>query len=63
MDLLPVTLSGFYRLKPLKRPYLDPDSDLEIVIHKPIDHSVVQGLENERLLKLTVETIKELYRP
>jgi len=63
MDLLPVTLKGFYNLKPLKRPYLDPDSDLEMVIHKPIDRSEVEGLDNERLLKLTVETIKKTYRP
>ena len=63
MDLLPVTLRGFYSLKPLKRPYLDPDSDLEIVIHKPINHSIIEGLDNERLLKLTVETIEKAYRP
>jgi len=62
MDLLPVTLRGFYSLKPLKRPYLDPDSDLEIVIHKPIGHSVIEGLDNERLLKLTAETIEKSYR-
>ena len=63
MDLLPVTLRGFYSLKPLKRPYLDPDSDLEIVIHKPINRSIIENLDNEILLKLTVETIKEAYRP
>ena len=61
MDLLPVTLRGFHRLKPLKRPYLDPDSDLETVIHKPIDHSVIQGLDKVGLMKLTVETIKKAY--
>jgi len=63
MDLLPVTLRGFYSLKPLKRPYLDPDSDLEIVIHKTINRSIIENLDNERLLKLTVETIKEAYKP
>jgi len=63
MDLLPITLRGFYSLKPLKRLYLDPDSDLEIVIHKPIDHSLIEGLDNERLLQLTVQTIQEDYRP
>jgi len=63
MDLLPVTLRGFYRLKPVKRPYLDPDSDLEIVIHKPINRSVVEDLSNDILLKQTVDTIKEAYRP
>ncbi len=63
LDLLPVTLKGFYRLKPLKRPYLDPDVKLEVVIHEPIRHSTVASLNNEELLKLTVETIKEAYTP
>ena len=62
-DLLPITLRGFYSLKPLKRPYLDPDSDLEIIIHKPINRSVIESLDNHGLLKLTVETISEAYAP
>ncbi len=63
MDLLPITLRGFYSLKPMKRPYLNPDSDLEIVIHKPISHSMAESLNSEGLLKHTVETIKEAYKP
>ena len=63
LDLLPVTLRGFYRLKPLKRPYLDPDSELEIVIHKPINHFLIEDLSDEILMKQTVDTIKEAYRP
>jgi 1-acyl-sn-glycerol-3-phosphate acyltransferase len=62
-DLLPVTLKGFYSLKPLKRPYLDPDADLEVVIHKPIDRSMIDNLNSEELRRLTVETIKTAYRP
>ena len=63
MELLPVTLRGFYSLKPLKRPYLDPDSELEVVIHKPIDRSMIDGLSNEGLLTITTETIEKAYRP
>jgi 1-acyl-sn-glycerol-3-phosphate acyltransferase len=62
MDLLPVTLRGFYGLKPIKRVYLDPDSDLEVVIHKPIIHSVIDRLNDEALLKLTVDTIEGAYK-
>jgi len=47
MDLLPITLRGFYSLKPMKRLYLDPDSDLEIVIHKPIGRSMAESLGSE----------------
>jgi 1-acyl-sn-glycerol-3-phosphate acyltransferase len=63
LDLLPITLRGFYNLKPLKRPYLDPDSDLEIVIHKPIGRSMLESLNSEGFLKHTVEIIKEAYKP
>jgi 1-acyl-sn-glycerol-3-phosphate acyltransferase len=63
MDLLPVTLKGFYSLKPMKRVYLDPDSELEVVIHKPINHSMSESLNDEALLKLTVNTIERAYKP
>jgi len=63
MDLLPVTLRGFYRLKPLKRLYLDPDVDLEVVIHKPIIHSMVESLNDKELLQLVIDTIQGSYKP
>jgi len=63
MDLLPVTLRGFYSLKPMKRVYLDPDSELEVVIHKPVYNSDVKSLNDKTLLKLTVDTIEGAYKP
>jgi len=63
MDLVPVSLRGFYQLKPLKRPYLDPDVDLEVVIHNPIDHSTIENMSDKELLKLTIDTIRGAYRP
>ena len=62
IDLLPITLQGFYKLKPLKRPYLDPDAELEIVIHNPINRSVIDSLSNKELMKLTMDTIGKTYR-
>ena len=63
MDLLPVTLSGFHRLKPIKRAYLDPDADLQMIIHKPVNSSLLQSLNDEVLLRLTIDTIRRDYRP
>lgn len=63
LELLPVTLKGFYNLKPLKRPYLDPDSRLEVVIHKPIDRFTIDSLKTKELIKLTTETIQNKYIP
>jgi 1-acyl-sn-glycerol-3-phosphate acyltransferase len=63
MDLVPVTLRGFYRLKPLKRAYLDPDIDLEVVIHKPVNRSAIESMNDEELLNLTTDTIQRAYKP
>ena len=63
MDLLLVILRGFYCLKPLKRLYLDPDVDLEVVIHKPINHFVVESLNDKELLQLVLDTIQGSYKP
>jgi len=63
LDLLPVTLSGFYRLKPVNRMYLDPDAEPEVIIHKPISNSAARDMSDEELLKMTVDVIERLYRP
>jgi 1-acyl-sn-glycerol-3-phosphate acyltransferase len=62
-DLLLITLRGFYKLKPMKRIYSDPDSELEVMIHEPISHSVVESLSDIELVELTVRTIEEAYKP
>jgi len=36
LEILPVTLNGFYDLKPKNRMYINFDSKLDIIIHKPI---------------------------
>jgi 1-acyl-sn-glycerol-3-phosphate acyltransferase len=36
ISILPVTLNGFYRLKPKNRFYINFDAKLEVIIHKPI---------------------------
>ncbi len=47
----------------MKRIYLDPDSELEVLIHKPISHSAVESLSNIELGELTVDTIEGAYKP
>lgn len=63
MDLLPITLRGFYTLKPKNRVYLDPDSELECMIHKPVSHSDLKSLDNKTLLEMTLDTIESAYKP
>lgn len=50
LDLLPVTLNGFYKLKPANRVYLDPDTDLEVLIHDPICNRRIEQMSDEELV-------------
>ena len=37
VNILPVTLNGFYDLKPKNRSYINFDARLEVIIHEPIE--------------------------
>lgn len=63
LDLLPVTLRGFYRLKPINRMYLDPDAEPEVIVHQPIGNSLATGMSDNELLEMTVGLIKGAYEP
>jgi 1-acyl-sn-glycerol-3-phosphate acyltransferase len=62
-ELLPVTLNGFYRLKPVNRLYIDPDAEPEVVIHRPISSSETCKMNDRELLEKTVAVIKSVYTP
>lgn len=62
LDLLPITLKGFYALKPKNRVYLDPNTELECVIHKPIRQSDLKNLNDDALYTLTFNTIEKAYK-
>jgi 1-acyl-sn-glycerol-3-phosphate acyltransferase len=63
LDLLPVTLNGFYQLKPVKRMTLDPDAQPEVIIHRPIRHAQATQMSDHELMEATVGIIGEQYRP
>jgi 1-acyl-sn-glycerol-3-phosphate acyltransferase len=63
IDLLPVTLNGFYTLKPMKRFYMDPFTELEVKIHKPIPRPAIDQKTDRELIQITESTIREVYRP
>ena len=56
LEILPVTLNGFYNLKPKNRFYINFGSKLDVVIHKPI--------KKEELIEKSdieiVETVKSI---
>ncbi len=63
LDLLPITLNGFYQLKPINRKYIDPDAKLEFIVHKPISNAVIRDMDDEEIINMTIAIISESYRP
>lgn len=58
IGILPVTLNGFYNLKPKNRFYIDFRSKLDIVIHKPIPRKDLV-VKNDFEIIDTVKTVIE----
>jgi 1-acyl-sn-glycerol-3-phosphate acyltransferase len=58
IEILPVTLNGFYKLKPKNRFYINFDSKLDVVIHKPIRREELLGKNDCEILE-TVKTVIE----
>ncbi len=63
LDLLPITLNGFYKLKPFMRPYVDPDTKLKVIIHKPIAQTTIKKINDEQLLLSVRNMIEDSYKP
>jgi 1-acyl-sn-glycerol-3-phosphate acyltransferase len=63
LNVLPVTANGFYQLKPVRRVYLDPHADLEIIFHEPIESSAIGEMSNQELIIRIEETVGRDYRP
>jgi len=62
LDLLPLTLNGFYQFKPKKRFYLDPTSKLEIIIHKPLKNKELSKLDDLEIMEKVYNIIKSSHR-
>jgi 1-acyl-sn-glycerol-3-phosphate acyltransferase len=58
IEILPVTLNGFYKLKPKNRFYINFDSNLDVVIHKPIRREELLGKNDFEIIE-TVKTVIE----
>jgi 1-acyl-sn-glycerol-3-phosphate acyltransferase len=58
IDILPVTLNGFYVLKPKKRFYIHFGSKLEVIIHKPISKEALANMNDKHIIE-TVKTVIE----
>ena len=62
-DVLPVTLNGLYRLKPMRRFYADPDAKPEMIIHPAVSSSTACKMSDEELLITVKSIINSSYQP
>jgi 1-acyl-sn-glycerol-3-phosphate acyltransferase len=63
MSVLPVTLNGFFMLKPKNRFSIDFGSRIEVVIHKPIEWEELKGEGDQVILDRVRLTIESAYDP
>ena len=58
INVLPVTLKGFYLLKPKTRFHIKFNSNIEVIIHRPIDRELLIDKTDEEIIS-TVKNIIE----
>lgn len=58
VNILPVTLNGFYSLKPKNRSYINFGSRLGVVIHPPIPKEHLASMDDRQIIE-TVKTVIE----
>lgn len=62
LGILPVTLNGFYKLKPKNRASIDFDSRLEVIIHKSIRRDELMGKTDIEIIETVKSVIESAYK-
>lgn len=62
IGILPLTLNGFYNLKPKNRFYIDFSSKLEVIIHKPIPREELIDKSDNEIVDTVKKVIESAYR-
>ncbi|MFO7669100.1 MAG: lysophospholipid acyltransferase family protein [Bacteroidales bacterium] len=57
-DILPVTLNGFYKLKPKNRFYINFGSKLEVMIHPPIEGKSLILVSDEEIMNRVIRVLE-----
>jgi 1-acyl-sn-glycerol-3-phosphate acyltransferase len=61
IGILPVTLNGFYNLKPKNRFYINFNSELEVIIHKPITKDELINKSDIEIIDTVKKVIESAY--
>jgi 1-acyl-sn-glycerol-3-phosphate acyltransferase len=62
IGILPLTLNGFYDLKPKNRFYIDFGAKLEVIIHKPIPREELIDKTDNEIVDIVKSVIESAYR-
>lgn len=62
IGILPITLNGFYDLKPKNRFYIDFGSKLEVIVHKPIPREELINKSDNEIIDRIKSVIESAYR-
>ncbi len=63
LEILPVTLNGFYRLKPKNRFYINFLSKIGVVVHQPIQSGDLINLSDNEIIDTVKGVIESAYEP
>jgi 1-acyl-sn-glycerol-3-phosphate acyltransferase len=61
LEILPVTLKGFYELKPKNRFHIKFNTKINVVIHKPIAKKVLVEKNDKEIISTVREVIESAY--
>ena len=61
IKIMPVTLNGFYDLKPKNRAYINFGSKLDVIIHEPIKREVLEGKNDNEIIETVKGIIQSAY--
>jgi 1-acyl-sn-glycerol-3-phosphate acyltransferase len=62
VNILPLTLNGFYDLKPKNRSYINYDAELEVIIHEPINREELIEKTDFQIAETVKSVIESAYR-
>lgn len=57
-DILPVTLNGFYKLKPKNRFYINFGSKLDVMIHPPMEGKSLILVSDEEIINRVIRVLE-----
>lgn len=60
-DILPITLNGFYELKPKNRSFIDFGSKLEVIIHQPVPGTELKDKPDNEIIARIRGIIESAY--